>query len=158
MAACMSVPAWDRYLHAVANIILNNSLVHCRSFLCQGASNTRSYFNHSNYYTVVADWLISLKGYQFLNGGGDLQSSYDWQNLASSFLFFEAEYGSRYDRLTPPRYVPYKSGHSTRLSDEELITLLLRNCHFKPKCLFVGPQVYIAHSVNFCCKVKPVIF
>ena len=134
----LSSLSWrDRYLHAVANTILNNSLVHCQRFLGQGASNTRIYFSHSNYYAVVADWLISLKGYQFLNEGGDLQSGYDWQSLASSFLFFEAEYGSRYDRLTPPRYVPYKSGHSTRLSDEELLTLLLRNCHFKPKYLFI---------------------
>ena len=127
----------ERYLHAVANTVLNNSLVHRQKFLCQSGSEIRSYFTDSQYYTVVADWLISLKGYQFLNEGGDLQSSYDWKNLASSFLFFEAESGKSYDRLTPPRYVPYKSGSSTRPSDEELITLLLRNCHFKPKCLFV---------------------
>ena len=127
----------ERYLHAVANTILNNSVVHCQTFFCQSGSDIRSYFTISRYYRVVADWLISLKGYQFLNEGGDLQSSYDWQNLATSFLFFEAESGNSYDRLTPPRYVPYKSGSSTRPSDEELITLLLRNCHFKPKCLIV---------------------
>ena len=134
----LSSLSWrDQYLHTVANTILNNNLVQHERFVCQRASKTRSYFRHSQYYTVVADWLISLKGYQFLNEGGDLQSSYDWQKLASSFLFFEAESGNSYDRLTPPRYVPYKSGHSTRPSDEELITLLLKNCHFKPKCLFV---------------------
>ena len=134
----LSSLSWrERYLHAVANTILNNSLVHRQKFLCRSGSEIRSYFIDSQYYTVVADWLISLKGYQFLNEGGDLQSSYDWQNLASSFLFFEAESGNSYDRLTPPRYVPYKSGSITRPSDEELITLLLRNCHFKPKCLLV---------------------
>ena len=138
----LSSLSWrDRYLHAVATAILNNNLVCCGSFLSlKGASKTPSYFSHSNYYAIVADRLFSLKGYQFLNEGGDLQSGYDWQNLASSFLFFEAECGNRYDRLTPPRYVPYKSDCSTRPSDEELITLLLRNCHFKPKCLFVLPS------------------
>ena len=104
--------------------------------MCNSASESPSYFDHSEYCTVVIDCLISLKGYQFLNEGGDLQSSYDWESLTSSYLFFEAESGSKYDRLTPPRYVPYKSGFNTRPSDEELITLLLRNCHFKPKCLF----------------------
>ena len=144
----LSSLSWrDRYLHAVAFTVLNNSLVHRRKFLCPSASETRNYFDHSQYYTVVANWLFSLKGYQFLNEGGDLQSSYDWQNLASSFVFFQAESGNRYDRLTPLRYVAscpgscwathYKSGHSTRPSDEELITLLLRNCHLKPKFLFI---------------------
>ena len=132
----------ERYLHTVANTILNNSLEHRQTFLCQSGIDIRSYFTTSRYYRVVADWLISLKGYQFLNEGGDLQSSYDWQNLASSFLFFEAESGNSYDRLTPPRYVPYKSGSSTRPSDEELIILLLRNCHFKPKCLIVRSRRY----------------
>ena len=132
----LSSLSWrERYLHAVANTILNNSLEHRRTFLWESAHIIRSYFTNAQYYTVVADWLFSLKGYQFLNEGGDLQSSYDWQNLASSFLFYEAESGSSYDRLTPPRYASYKSDCSPRPSDEELITLLLRNCNFKPKCL-----------------------
>ena len=139
----LSSLSWrERYLHAVANTILNNSLEHRQKFLCRSGSEIRRYFTDSRYYRVVADWLISLKVYQFLNEGGDLQSSYDWQNLTSSFLFFKAESGNSYDRLTPPRYVPYKSGSSTRPSDEELITLLLRNCHFKPKCLLVMSELY----------------
>ena len=133
----LSSLSWrERYLHAVANTILNNSLEHHQKFLCQSAHKICRYFTNAQYYTVVADWLFSLKGYQFLNEGGDLQSSYDWQNLASSFLFFEAESGNSCDRLTPPRYVSYKSDCCPRPSDEELITLLLRNCNFKPKCLF----------------------
>ena len=139
----LSSLSWrERYLHAVANTILNNSLEHREKFLCRSGSEIWRYRADSQYYRVVADWLISLKVYQFLNEGGDLQSSYDWQNLASSFLFFKAESGYSYDRLTPPRYVPYKSGSSTRPSDEELITLLLRNCHFKPKCLLVMSERY----------------
>ena len=142
----LSSLSWrDHYLHSVANTILNNSLVHVyhRRFSSQGI---RSYF-YAHFYTVVIDWLISLRGYQFLNEGGDLQSSYDWQNLASSFFFFEVEGGNRYDRLTPSRYVPYKSGYTTRPSDEELITLLLRKCHFKPKCLLVQNQS-VRHTVS----------
>ena len=141
----------DRYLHAVALSILHNSLVLRRNFLRHTANEVLgfgSYFDRSRYYPVVVDCLISLKGYQFLNEGGDLQSGYDWQNLASSFFFFEAECGNRYDRLTPPRYAHYKSGCSTKLSDEELITLLLRNCHFKPKCLLIL-------SSRFNMQIKP---
>ena len=137
----------DRYLHTVAFIVLNNSIMfrnQAMSYLSQ--SDSLQYFRHFFYYAIAANQLISLRGYQFLNEGGDLQSSYDWQNLASSFFFFEAEGGNRYDRLTPPRYVHYKSGCSTRPSDEELITLLLRNCHFKPKCLLV--------SLEFSSQIK----
>ena len=137
----------ERYLHAVANTILNNSLVHRQKFLRKSASEINSYFTDSQYYTVVVDWLFSLKSYQFLNEGGDLQSSYDWQNLASSFLFFEAVSGNSCDRLTPPRYVSYKSDCSPRPSDEELITLLLRNCNFKPKCLFVMSLRYTVSAL-----------
>ena len=137
--AQVSSLSWkDQYLHAVANTILNNNFAYSKKFLYHlTATKTPNYFNPSQYYTVVSDWLISLRGYQFLNEGGDLQSSYDWQNLASSFFFFEAERGDRHDRLTPPRYVHYKNCCSTRPSDEELITLLLRNCHFKPKFLIL---------------------
>ena len=138
----LSSLSWrERYLPTVANIVLNNSLEAYDLFLCHRTYNGPIYFYHSNYYTVVVDWLISLRGYQFLNEGGDLQSSYDWQNLASSFLFFEAEGGNRYDRLTPLRYAHYKSGRSKRLSDEKLIALILRNCRFKPKCVLVSPLV-----------------
>ena len=144
----LSSLSWrERYLHAVANTILNNSLEHHQNFLRQSAHEIRRYFTNAQYYTVVADWLFSLKGYQFLNESGDLQSSYDWQNLASSFLFFEAESGNSYDRLTPPRYVSYKSDCSPRPSDEELITLLLRNCNFKPKCLFASSLGYTASEL-----------
>ena len=89
----------DRYLHAVANTVLNNSFRHSHKFLYLSPLEIAQGYNYSlaHYYTVVADWLISLKGYQFLNEGGDLQSGYDWQNFASSFLFFEAEHGNRYD-------------------------------------------------------------
>ena len=137
----LSCLSWrERYLHAVALSVLHNSLVLRRKFLRLAASETlglSSYFDHFRYYPVVVDCLISLKGYQFLNEGGDLQSGYDWKYLTSSFFFFEAEGGNKYDRLSPPRYVHYKSGCSTKLSDEELITLLLRECHFKPKCLLI---------------------
>ena len=134
----LSSLSWrDRYLHAVATTILSNSLQFRLNFLYQSSSERKGYFRNSENYTIVVDWLISLRGYQFLNEDGDLESSYDWPGLASSFLFFEAEYGNRYDRLTPPRYAPYKSS-GVRLPDEELITLLLRNCHFKPKCLLVS--------------------
>ena len=79
----LSSLSWrERYLHTVANAILNNSLVHCQKFLHKSASEISSYCTDSQYYTVVADWLFSLKSYQFLNEGGDLQSSYNWQNLA----------------------------------------------------------------------------
>ena len=115
-------------------------------------SEIRSYFSDSQYYTVVADWLFSLKRYQFLNEGGDLQSSYDWKILASSFLLFEAESGNSYDRLTPPRYASYKSDCSPTPSDEELITLLLRNCNFKPKCLFAMSLRYTASELLLQCE------
>ena len=73
----LSSLSWrERNLHAVANAILNNSLAHRQKFLCQSAHEIRIYFTNAQYYTVVADWLFSLKGYQFLNEGGDLQSSY----------------------------------------------------------------------------------
>ena len=136
----LSSLSWrDRYLHSVANIVLNNSLAIRQMFFYTSEICMRSYFCDSQYYRGVVDWLISLKGYQFLNEDGDLQSSYNWQHLVSSFFFFEAERGDRYDRLTPPRYVHYKS---TRPSDEELITLLLKNCHFKPKYFLFPPLLY----------------
>ena len=82
--------------------------------------------------SVALDWLISIKGYQLLNEGGTLESGYDWQSLASHFVFFEAECGSRYDRLKSPRYAHYRS---RRFSDADLITLLMNSCFYKPKCL-----------------------
>ena len=87
---------------------------------------------HHSVSSVALDWLISIKGYQLLNEGGTLVSGYDWQSLASHFVFFEAECGRRYDRLTPPRYAHYRS---RRLSDADLITLLMNSCFYKPKCL-----------------------
>ena len=38
---------------------------------------------HHSVSSVALDWLISIKGYQLLNEGGSLESSYDWQSLAS---------------------------------------------------------------------------
>ena len=125
----------DRYLHTVANSVLNN-IVSFQQACFYRYERQFCLFEVRDYYTVVVEWLISLRGHQFLNEGGDSWSGYDWQNLANPFLFFETEHGKKYDLLTLHRYAPYKSC-STRLSDEELITLLLRNCHFKPKYLLV---------------------
>jgi len=90
--------------------------------------------NYSNASRVALDWLISLKGYQFLNEGGNVENRYDCQSLTYHFLFFKAECGSAYDRLTPPRYAHYKST-SVMVSDTELISLLMNGCSYKPKCL-----------------------
>ena len=102
-----SWPWRDQYLHVVATTVLCNNLSHYRRTPKQEVANVLSllvlspwdkYFCGLN--SVVLDWLISIKGYQLLNEGGSLENGYDWQSLASHFVFFEAECGSRYDRLT----------------------------------------------------------
>ena len=133
-------PWRDQYLHVVATAVLCKNLSHYRRTPKQGVAMVLPMFELSpwdKYYSSVSsvalDWLISVKGYLLLNEGGTLESSYDWQGLASHFVFFEAECGSSYDRLTPPRYAQYRS---RIFSDADLITLLMNSCFYKPKCLW----------------------
>ena len=125
----------ERYLHVVATTILCSGLEHyhaCPSELFFSRLDTQTNYFYSG--TVALDWLISLKGYHLLNEGGNVENRYDCQSLTNRFVFYKAECGNAYDRLTPPRYAHYKTTNM-RVSDTELIALLMNGCSYKPKCL-----------------------
>ena len=143
------------YLHAVAETVLSNrpDYAHVIAGLRQASEYNTKYDEHREhiqYYNLAIDWLISLESYQFLNESGDRETSYNWKKLASPFVIHIFK---RCHRLTPPRYAHYKSA-IMRLSDEELLTLLVRSCHFKPKCL-LALAYHPPEYVDMSCPRRP---